>query len=162
MKLILGPEYPAAPPRGYFLTKIFHPNVASNGDVCVNTLKRDWTQTTTLSHVFQIIRCLLIVPFPESSLNDEAGKLFMTSYDEYHRRAKLMTSVHAIPTSKFSLSAKSVLTEDKYPPQSSSKFNTNNAAEPSLGKIVSEPSGYQPTKKMKAIETKRKKALKRL
>jgi ubiquitin-conjugating enzyme E2 S len=44
----------------------------------------------------QVIRCLLIVPFPESSLNDEAGKLFMESYDEYFRRAKLMTSVHAL------------------------------------------------------------------
>jgi ubiquitin-conjugating enzyme E2 S len=39
---------------------------------------------------------LLIVPFPESSLNDEAGRLFMDSYDEYAQRAKLMTGVHAM------------------------------------------------------------------
>ena len=45
--------------------------------------------------MLSVIRCLLIVPFPESSLNDEAGKLFMESYDEYARRAKLMASVHA-------------------------------------------------------------------
>ena len=80
---------------GYFLTKIFHPNVAPSGDICVNTLKRDWKADTTLSHVLQVIRCLLIVPFPESSLNDEAGKLFMESYDEYARKAKLWTSIHA-------------------------------------------------------------------
>ena len=43
----------------------------------------------------QVIRCLLIVPFPESSLNDEAAKLFMESYDEYARRARLLTSVRA-------------------------------------------------------------------
>jgi len=36
------------------------------------------------------------VPFPESSLNDEAAKLFMESYEEYARRARLMTSVHAM------------------------------------------------------------------
>ena len=47
----------------------------------------------TLKHVFQVIRCLLIVPFPESSLNDEAGKLFMDSYEEFSRRAKIMTEV---------------------------------------------------------------------
>jgi ubiquitin-conjugating enzyme E2 S len=40
---------------------------------------------------------LLIVPFPESSLNDEAGKLFMESYDEFARRARIMTQVHALP-----------------------------------------------------------------
>ncbi len=44
----------------------------------------------------QVIRCLLIVPFPESSLNDEAGKQFMESYDDYAKRARLLTSVHAM------------------------------------------------------------------
>ena len=39
MKLVLSHDYPAQPPRGFFLTKIYHPNVASNGDICVNTLK---------------------------------------------------------------------------------------------------------------------------
>lgn len=96
MKLCLSADYPASPPRGYFLTKIYHPNVSSNGDICVNTLKKDWSPETSLKHVLQVIRCLLIVPFPESSLNDEAGKLFMDSYDEFARRAKLMTEVHAI------------------------------------------------------------------
>ena len=27
-----------------------------------------------------IIKCLLIVPFPQSALNEEAGKLFMEDY----------------------------------------------------------------------------------
>lgn len=96
LKLVLGSDFPSAPPRGFFLTKIFHPNIAANGDICVNTLKRDWQSDVTLSHVLQVIRCLLIVPFPESSLNDEAGKLFMTSYDEYSARARLYTELHAL------------------------------------------------------------------
>ena len=95
VKLVLGSDFPSAPPKGFFLTKIFHPNVATNGDICVNTLKRDWKPETTLSHILQVIRCLLIVPFPESSLNDEAGKLFMTSYEQYAQRARLMTELHA-------------------------------------------------------------------
>ena len=36
------------------------------------------------------------MPFPESSLNDEAGKLFMDSYEEFSRKARIMTEVHAI------------------------------------------------------------------
>lgn len=63
----------------------------------MNTLKKDWTAETTLAHVLSVIRCLLIVPFPESSLNDEAGKLFMESYDEYSKRALLMADVHGRP-----------------------------------------------------------------
>ena len=41
------------------------------------------------------IRCLLIEPFPESALNEEAGKLLMEDYEAYAKHARLMTSVHA-------------------------------------------------------------------
>jgi ubiquitin-conjugating enzyme E2 S len=100
LKLIFCQQYPAVAPRGFFLTKIYHPNVdISTGAICVNTLKKDWTSATTLSHILNVIRCLLIVPFPESSLNDEAGKLFMESYSEYCKRAKLMADVHGRTTS---------------------------------------------------------------
>lgn len=100
LKLVLGIDFPTSPPRGFFLTKIYHPNVdMSTGAICVNTLKKDWTPETTFSHVLSVIRCLLIVPFPESSLNDEAGKLFMESYDEYSKRAHLMADVHGRPHS---------------------------------------------------------------
>lgn len=101
LKLVLPSDFPASPPRGFFLTKIYHPNVEwVSGAICVNTLKRDWNPTEiTMSHILSVIRCLLIVPFPESSLNDEAGKFFMDSYDEFARRAKLMASVHAKKTS---------------------------------------------------------------
>lgn len=99
-KLIIGSEFPAAPPRGVFLTKIFHPNVSTNGDICVNTLKKDWNPDYGIMHILQVIRCLLIVPFPESALNEEASRLFLESYDEYARRAALMTSIHAKPASK--------------------------------------------------------------
>lgn len=97
LKLVISSDFPHAPPRGYFLTKIYHPNVdPTTGAICVNTLKADWTPTTSLCHVLKVIRCLLIVPFPESSLNDEAGKNFMDSYEEYARRAKLLAGVHGL------------------------------------------------------------------
>jgi ubiquitin-conjugating enzyme E2 S len=94
-KLVIGSEFPAAPPRGLFLTKIFHPNVSGTGDICVNTLKKDWSPDLGFMHILQVIRCLLIIPFPESALNEEASRLFLESYDEYARRAALMTSIHA-------------------------------------------------------------------
>ena len=81
-KLVVDGDFPTKPPKGFFLTKNFHPNVATpNGDICVNTLKRDWNPAAwSLAHIFQTIKCLLIVPFPESALNEEAGRLFMENY----------------------------------------------------------------------------------
>ena len=84
MKLVLPADFPASPPRGFFLTKIFHPNVAEAGDICVNTLKRDWDPNHGLRHIFEVIRCLLIEPFPESALNEEAGKLLIEDHKVGH------------------------------------------------------------------------------
>jgi ubiquitin-conjugating enzyme E2 S len=96
LKLTLGSDFPAQPPKAYLLTKIFHPNISPTGEVCVNTLKRDWQPTNwSIPNILQVIRCLLIVPFPESALNEEAGKLIMESYEEYAEHARMMTQVHA-------------------------------------------------------------------
>ena len=46
----------------------------------------------------KIIRCLLIVPFPESSLNEEAGRLFQDNYQEYFKLARLYTTIHSLNT----------------------------------------------------------------
>jgi len=94
--LTIPSNFPTSPPKAYFTTKIFHPNVSETGEVCVNTLKKDWdSQKWSIRHILQIIRCLLIAPFPESALNQEAGKLFMESYEDFAREARIITQVHA-------------------------------------------------------------------
>ena len=85
---------------GYFLTRIYHPNISKAGEICVNTLKKDWQSSLGIGHVLQVVRCLLINPFPESALNEEAGKDFMEDYDEYCKKARMYTEVHARASSK--------------------------------------------------------------
>lgn len=51
--------------------------MSEKGEICVNTLKKDWNpQAWSLYNIFevahsliQVVKCLLIVPFPESALN---------------------------------------------------------------------------------------------
>ena len=65
VRLVVPNEFPNLPPKGkiivvnlisgYFLTKIFHPNVSAKGEICVNTLKKDWNpKQWSLFHVFQV------------------------------------------------------------------------------------------------------------
>ena len=61
----------------------------------MNTLKKDWQPSHSLRHVLMVVRCLLIEPFPESALNEEAARLLLEDYEEYFRRAKMLTSIHA-------------------------------------------------------------------
>lgn len=100
LRLVYDSDYPAVPPKGYFLTKIFHPNVSLKGEICVNTLKRDWTADVTIAHIFTIVKCLLINPGPDSALNEDAGRLLMESYEEFRKKAEMWTSVHAIKIEK--------------------------------------------------------------
>ncbi|KAG1665473.1 hypothetical protein FOA52_007605 [Chlamydomonas sp. UWO 241] len=97
IRLAVPSDYPSAPPKGTFLTKIFHPNISTAGEICVNVLKKDWTAETGIRQVLMVVRCLLIEPFPESALNEEAGKLLLEQYAEYFKHARLMTSIHATP-----------------------------------------------------------------
>jgi len=119
MKLALGADFPSAPPKGFFLTTIFHPNVAKNGEICVNVLKRDWKPDLGIRHVFMIARCLLIEPNAESALNEEAGKMLLDDYESYSERATLMTQIHAC---KKNGSAKADADDSKTSPKRKSKM----------------------------------------
>ncbi|KAI0041682.1 hypothetical protein FA95DRAFT_671202 [Auriscalpium vulgare] len=90
-------EFPAAPPKCWFATKIFHPNVSGAGEICVNTLKKDWQSSYGIAHILVTVKCLLIYPNPDSALDEEAGKLLQEDYALYCQRARLITSVHATP-----------------------------------------------------------------
>ena len=54
--LKIDDEFPQKPPKGYFLTKIFHPNVSLAGEICVNTLKKDWEPANwSLRQIFEVL-----------------------------------------------------------------------------------------------------------
>lgn len=54
VKLTLGKDFPQIPPKAFFLTKIFHPNVATKGEICVNTLKKDWKPDLGIKHILLV------------------------------------------------------------------------------------------------------------
>lgn len=149
-------EFPAAPPKctsfhltsyaselrqpiGWFATKIFHPNVSSAGEICVNTLKKDWQSSYGIGHILVTVKCLLIYPNPESALDEEAGKLLLEDYESYCSRAKLITSVHATPR------VKPVEFNDPSPVQSSSSTTPSVASISAPSASTSSSSRASPT-----------------
>ena len=58
VRLVFTSNYPYTPPKctftlilGFFTTKIFHPNISSNGDVCVNVLQKEWKRELGIKHI---------------------------------------------------------------------------------------------------------------
>jgi len=61
VKVVLGKDFPSGPPKGFFLTKIFHPNVSHAGEICVNTLKKDWKPDLGIKHIFLVCNGTIIM-----------------------------------------------------------------------------------------------------
>ena len=52
LQLKIPEDYPKSPPRAFFRTRIWHPNVEElTGAVCVDTLKKDWEPKLSLRDV---------------------------------------------------------------------------------------------------------------
>ena len=59
-----------------FLTKMFHPNIYADGNICLDILGKAWTRAYGCYSILKSIQSLLTDPNPESPANHEAAGLF--------------------------------------------------------------------------------------
>eukprot|EP00801_Mesodinium_rubrum_P009136 Mrub_09166.p1 GENE.Mrub_09166~~Mrub_09166.p1 ORF type:complete len:247 (-),score=48.38 Mrub_09166:32-712(-) len=80
-------EYPMRPPVVKFLEPIpYHPNVYTNGNICLDSLQNNWTPALKVNNVVLTIFCLLTDPNPSSPANIDAGKLMRSNFKEYKQK----------------------------------------------------------------------------
>uniref|UniRef100_A0A453KL96 UBC core domain-containing protein n=1 Tax=Aegilops tauschii subsp. strangulata TaxID=200361 RepID=A0A453KL96_AEGTS len=74
LELFLPEEYPMAPPKVRFLTKIYHPNIDKLGRICLDILKDKWSPALQIRTVLLSIQALLSAPNPDDPLADNVAK----------------------------------------------------------------------------------------
>jgi len=79
-------EYPNKPPTVKFVSKMFHPNVYSDGSLCLDILQNRWSPTYDVSAILTSIQSLLDEPNPNSPANSLAAQLYLENRREYEKK----------------------------------------------------------------------------
>lgn len=83
--------YPSKPPIVKFATKMFHPNIYADGNICLDILQNKWSPANDVISVLTSIQSLLHDPNPDSPANAQAASLFKENRSEYERIVRDMT-----------------------------------------------------------------------
>jgi len=106
LRITFPKEYPTNYPSVYFDTKIFHPNVYSDGRICIDVVN-NWNPDYSIIDILEAVYILLVNPNEGSPANSEAGNLIKNDKKcvedgkpnphTYEKKASEWNSLYAYP-----------------------------------------------------------------
>ncbi|KAI8467136.1 MAG: ubiquitin-conjugating enzyme/RWD-like protein [Monoraphidium minutum] len=88
LRLTFTDSYPSRPPRVKFVSEMWHPNVYSDGHLCLDLLQDAWSPCHSVSSLLTSIQSLLTDPNCSSPANPEAAHQYVADRPGYNRRVR--------------------------------------------------------------------------
>ena len=95
LSVYFSPDYPFKPPKIRFVTKIYHMNINSNGAICLDILKDQWSPALTISKTLLSVSSLLTDANPEDPLVPEIAHIYKSDRVRYDATAREWTRKYA-------------------------------------------------------------------
>lgn len=81
-------SYPHDAPKVKCKTKVFHPNIDVDGNICLNILREDWKPVLSISSIIYGLQFLFLDPNPDDPLNKEAAQEMQNNPRQFEYNVK--------------------------------------------------------------------------
>ncbi|CAF1342927.1 unnamed protein product [Adineta steineri] len=95
LDIIYSYEHPFKAPKCTMKTKIFHPNISSNGKISISILEDDWRPVFTIEKILLSISSILDTPIMDHPINRKAARCFRENRNTYNSIVRKYTSKYA-------------------------------------------------------------------
>lgn len=88
LRLTFSDKYPDKPPKVKFTCEMFHPNVFTDGNLCLDIIQDKWSPIYSVSSILTSIQSLLTDPNCSSPANPTASQMYLTDRAAYNKKIR--------------------------------------------------------------------------